>query len=60
MWIDENYTHTQKQTNKQNKQEKNYQLFVHYVVAADFSIFCSRMGASTQSSSVSIIESNKS
>ena len=50
----------QQQTNKQTKQErvtkivlqkftnyKNYQLFVHYVVAADFAIFYSRMGAST-------------
>ena len=36
-----------KQTNKQNKQEKSCQLFVHYVVAADFAIFCSRIGAST-------------
>ena len=51
---------TKKKNEQKNKQEKNYQLFVHYVVAADFSIFCSRMGASTQSSSVSIIESNKS
>ena len=53
-------TKKNKQTNKQTKQErvtkivlqkftnyKNYQLFVHYVVAADFAIFYSRMGAST-------------
>ena len=35
--------------------KRTYQLLVYWVVAAEFAIFWSRMGTSTQSSSASII-----